>query len=444
MMEMRRLWDQACDLLQSEMNRVLFKTWIGDNLTPEKLEGDKLLLRVAMENMKSVVVDHYAAQISSALSEAAGSRMEAIILTKAELEERANKPSLVTAAIGSDLGQLNPKYTFDSFVVGGGNRFAHAAALAVADSPAEAYNPLFIYGGSGLGKTHLMHAIGHYVRQKYPEKRVLYTSGETFTNELIAAIQQNRNIEFRNRFRSVDVLMVDDVQFIAGKESTQEEFFHTFNTLYNSGRQIVLTSDRRPQEIARLEERLRTRFAWGLLADIKRPDVETRIAILREKAQQEHIKVGDDVLDVIAVHVDNNIRELEGSLNRLKAYADLIGRPITMELCNEVLQDVFVKPSRREVTAQIIMQVVADYYSITVDDLIRPTRRREFAAPRQIAMYLTRDLTNMSLPQIGQSFGGRDHSTVLHACNTVAANMKKTPSLSSVVSDIRNMAVEGK
>ena len=444
MMDMRSLWEQACELLKGEMNRVSFKTWIGDNLTPERLEGDKLLLRVAMENMKAVVVDHYGGQISAALSQAAGGRMEAVILTKAELEDRAARPSIATEPLQGDLGQLNPKYTFDSFVVGSGNRFAHAAALAVAESPAEAYNPLFIYGGSGLGKTHLMHAIGHYIHQQYPDKRVLYTSGETFTNELIAAIQQNRNIEFRNRFRSVDVLMVDDVQFIAGKESTQEEFFHTFNALYNSGKQIILTSDRRPQEIARLEERLRTRFAWGLLADVKRPDIETRIAILREKAQQEHIKVEDEVLNVIATHVDNNIRELEGSLNRLKAYADLIGRPITLELCNEVLQDVFVKPGKREVTAQIIMQVVAEYYSITVDDLIRPTRRREYAVPRQVAMYLTRDLTNMSLPQIGQSFGGRDHSTVLHACNTVAANMKKTPSLSSVISDIRNMAVEGK
>ena len=443
-MDMRSLWEQACELLKGEMNQVSFKTWIGDNLTPERLEGDKLLLRVAMENMKAVVVDHYGKRISAALSQAAGGRMEAVILTKAELEDRAARPSLATAPLQGDLGQLNPKYTFDSFVVGGGNRFAHAAALAVAESPAEAYNPLFIYGGSGLGKTHLMHAIGHYVHQQYPDKRVLYTSGETFTNELIAAIQQNRNIEFRSRFRNVDVLMVDDVQFIAGKESTQEEFFHTFNALHSSGKQIILTSDRRPQEIARLEERLRTRFAWGLLADVKRPDIETRIAILREKAQQEHIKVEDEVLNVIATHVDNNIRELEGSLNRLKAYADLIGRPITLELCNEVLQDVFVKPGKREVTAQIIMQVVAEYYSITVDDLIRPTRRREYAVPRQVAMYLTRDLTNMSLPQIGQSFGGRDHSTVLHACNTVAANMKKTPSLSSVISDIRSMAVEGK
>ena len=443
-MDMRSLWEQACELLKAELSKVAFNTWIGDNLTPERLEGDKLLLRVAMENLKAVVVDHYGAQISGALSQAAGGRIEAVFLTKAELEEREARPSLATEPFQGDLGQLNPKYTFDSFVVGNGNRFAHAAALAVAEAPAGAYNPLFIYGGSGLGKTHLMHAIGHYVQQQYADKRVLYTSGETFTNELIAAIQQNRNIEFRNRFRGVDVLMVDDVQFIAGKESTQEEFFHTFNALYNSGKQIILTSDRRPQEIARLEERLRTRFAWGLLADVKRPDIETRIAILREKAQQEHIRVDDEVLTVIATHVDNNIRELEGSLNRLKAYADLIGRPITLELCNEVLQDVFVKPGKREVTAQIIMQVVADYYSITVDDLIRPTRRREYAVPRQVAMYLTRDLTNMSLPQIGQSFGGRDHSTVLHACNTVAANMKKTPSLSSVISDIRSMAVEGK
>jgi len=443
MMDVKELWAQACELLKQEMNTVSYRTWIGDNLTAEKLDGNTLLLRVALENMKTMVNQKYAPMIAASVSQAAGMPVEVALLTKSELDQLQAANDAVMQS-GDSQCPLNPKYTFDNFVVGGGNRFAYAAALAVAESPADAYNPLFIYGGVGLGKTHLMHAVGHYIRQQYPEKQILYIPGETFTHELIDAIQNKRTIEFRARFRNVDVLMVDDIQFIAGKESTQEEFFHTFNTLYNAHKQIILTSDRPPQEIARLEERLRSRFAWGLQADVKRPDIETRIAILREKAQQEHIAVGDDVLEIIATHVANNIRELEGCLIRLKAYADLVHRPITVELCNEALADLFVTPAKREVTAQAVMQVVAEYYAITVDDLIRPTRRREFAVPRQYAMYLTRDLTNMSLPQIGQAFGGRDHSTVLHACNIIAENIKKDAGVANVVNDLRSLIVEGK
>ena len=443
-MDMKELWDSACELLKSEINPVSYQTWIENNLTPVKLENDVLTLRIGMEAMKVMVNNRYVPLISNCISQVAGHRISVTVLTSAELE---NDEIRAQAAASSDLAvgsvQLNPKYTFDTFVVGSNNRFAHAASLAVAESPADAYNPLFIHGGVGLGKTHLMHAIGHYVQQQYPEKRLLYITSENFTNELISAIQQNRNTEFRNRFRNVDILMVDDIQFIAGRDSTQEEFFHTFNALHTAGKQIILTSDKPPQEINRLEERLSSRFAWGLIADIARPDIETRIAILREKARQDHVNVGDDVLELIASNVDSNIRELEGSLTRLVAYANLVGEPITAALCQDALRDIFVKKTRA-ITAETIMQTVSNYYGITTADLISSTRRREITVPRQIAIYLTREMTTMSLPQIGQAFGNRDHSTILHSCNTVAANIKSSSSMASVVNDIKNLIKEGK
>ncbi len=447
MMEMKELWERACALMESEMNRIVYTTWIADNLTVMALEGDTLVLRITMENMQRQLMNMHHPRIVDAVSRAAGRRMNVEILTAAELRERGSakeaddgEDTLAQSAVA-----LNPKYTFDTFVVGSGNRFAHAASLAVAEAPAQAYNPLFIYGGVGLGKTHLMHAIGHFILEADPTKRILYIPGETFTNELILAIQQNRNLQFRNRFRNVDVLMVDDIQFIAGKESTQEEFFHTFNTLHTAGKQIILTSDRPPHEIARLEERLRSRFAWGLIADIKKPDVETRIAILRRKAAMEKISVEDGVLENIAAHIDTNIRELEGSLTRLVAYSTLTQKPLTVQLCNEALRDLYSSQTRKEVTPQLIMQTVADYYSITVNDLIRQTRRREITVPRQIAMYLTRDMTNLSLPQIGQVFGNRDHTTVLHGCDKIAATIKDSSSgMENVINDIKNLISEGK
>jgi len=444
-MDMKELWDKVCELLKAEMNAVTYKTWIETNLTPVKLENDTLTLRITMEPMKVMVNNRYAPLIANCLTQVAGHRMAVTILTQEEIRNDQTRAALAAShGLADGSVQLNPRYTFDTFVVGSGNRFAHAAALAVAEAPADAYNPLFIYGGVGLGKTHLMHAIGHYVQQQYPEKRLLYITSENFTNELISSIQQNRNTEFRNRFRNVDVLMVDDIQFIAGRDSTQEEFFHTFNALHTAGKQIILTSDKPPQEIARLEERLTTRFVWGLIADIKRPDIETRIAILHEKARQDHVNVGDDVLELIAANVDSNIRELEGNLTRLVAYSNLVNQPITMELCQEALRDLFVKPKTRSITPEVIMQTVGDYYGITTEDIISPTRRREITVPRQIAIYLTREMTTMSLPQIGQAFGNRDHSTILHSCNLVSNNIKSSSSMASVVNDIKNLINEGK
>ena len=433
-MDGNELWEKACALMRQEMNHVTYSTFIEGNLTPVKLEDDVLILRIAMEQMKTMLVNRYQPMIVTALTTAAGRRMSCEIRTEAEIKE-TEKPEVEKPGII----QLNPKYTFDTFVVGSANRFAHAAAVAVAENPAEAYNPLFIHGGVGLGKTHLMHAIGHYVQQQYPEKRLLYVTSETFINELISAIQQGRNTQFRNRFRNVDILMVDDIQFIAGKDSTQEEFFHTFNERFEHGKQIILTSDKPPQDIAKLEERLRSRFAWGLIADIQRPDVETRTAILRAKAISEGVKVPDEVLGLIADHVNSNIRELEGSFNKLVAYSMLVSEPITMDLARVALRDIINGEKRRQITAGMIMQTVCEYFSVTMEDLTSATRKREITVPRQIAMYLTRDLTAMSLPQIGTAFGNRDHTTVLHACSVVSKGIQDSVELAAQVSDLRQM-----
>src|SRR5699024_8141486 len=311
--------------------------------------------------------------------------------------------------------QLNPKYSFDTFVIGNSNRFAHAASLAVAEAPAQSYNPLFIYGGVGLGKTHLMHAIAHYILSQSPDTKVVYVSSEKFTNELINSIREYRNEEFRNKYRNVDVLLVDDIQFIAGKEGTQEEFFHTFNALHEANKQIIISSDRPPKEIPTLEDRLRSRFEWGLIADIQAPDLETRIAILKKKAKVENINVPDDVMLYIATKIKSNIRELEGALIRMVAYSSLTNEDITVELAEEALKDIISNDKPKEITVNSIKDVVSKDFSIKIEDFNSKKRTRAIAYPRQIAMYLTRELTDLSLPKIGDEFGGRDHTTVIHA-----------------------------
>ncbi len=438
-MECRELWTRACDLLKQNLNGITYSTFIEGNLTPVSLEADVLTLRIAMEQMKTVVVNRYQAQILTALSQVAGKKIQLEIMTQGELDQtrRERRPEKSSGFV-----QLNPRYTFDTFVVGSANRFAHAASVAVAENPAEVYNPLFIYGGVGLGKTHLMHAIGHYVQEQYPEKKLLYITSETFVNEMISAIQQGRNIEFRNRFRNVDILMVDDIQFIAGKDSTQEEFFHTFNELHNAGKQIILTSDKPPQEINRLEDRLRSRFGWGLIADIQKPDIETRIAILRSRASADGVQVPDEVFAMIADHVSSNIRELEGSYTRLVAYAHLMGEPITVDLCRQALQDIVHDKGRKIVSVDEIMKKVCSYFSLHVTDLTGSTRRRDVTAPRQIAMYLTREMTEMSLPQIGAAFGNRDHTTVLYSYNQVTEAIRNREPMASQVDDLKQMILE--
>ena len=436
-MNMESLWDQTCALLSRDMPYVSYTTWVDGNMVPGMLEDDTLFVLVKMDRMIPMIQNKYADLIEKRLTECAGHPIRIAMLNKEEMNEKLSTGE--TDKPDDNDPHLNPKYTFESFVVGNCNRFAHAAALAVAESPGEAYNPLFIYGGVGLGKTHLMQAIGNFIHQTDPEKKILYMTSESFTNELISAIQQKKTYEFREKIRKVDVLMVDDIQFIAGRESTQQEFFNTFNELHNDNKQIILTSDKPPKDIQRLEERLCSRFEWGLVADIQRPDVDTRVAILREKTVQEGIAIPDEVLQLIAGKIDSSIRELEGCLTRLVAYSSLVKEPITVELCEKALKEVFDQRRIKQITAELIMQTVSDYYGLTMDDMTGPTRKREITVPRQIAMYLTREMTGMSLPQIGNVFGGRDHTTVLHSCKTVEANMTANTDVRAVVEDIKQL-----
>src|SRR5690625_2866447 len=320
---------------------------------------------------------------------------------------------------------LNPKYTFDTFVVGAANRFAHAASLAVAEAPAKSYNPLFVYGGVGLGKTHLMHAIGHYVLEHHPDKNVMYLSSEKFTNEFINSIMENKAENFRNKYRNVDILLVDDIQFLAGKEQTQEEFFHTFNTLHEENKQIIISSDRPPKEIPTLEDRLRSRFEWGLITDITPPDLETRIAILNKKAKAEGLDIPNEVMLYIANQIDTNIRELEGALIRVVAYSSLINQDIDATLAADALVDIIPSRKPKMITVQGIQEIVAEKYNIKLEDFAARKRTRSIAFPRQIAMYLSRQLTDLSLPKIGEEFGGRDHTTVIHAFDKISELIKE-------------------
>lgn len=346
---------------------------------------------------------------------------------------------------GEPTARLNPKYLFDTFVIGASNRFAHAAAVAVAEAPAKAYNPLFIYGESGLGKTHLLHAIGHYARSLYPGTRVRYVSSEEFTNEFINSIRDGKGDSFRKRYREMDILLVDDIQFLADKESTQEEFFHTFNTLHNANKQIVLSSDRPPKQLVTLEDRLRNRFEWGLITDVQPPELETRIAILRKKAVQEQLNAPPEVLEFIASRISRNIRELEGALIRVTAFASLNRQPVDLGLTEIVLKDLIPggEDSAPEITATAIMAATADYFGLTIDDLCGSSRSRVLVTARQIAMYLCRELTDLSLPKIGAQFGGRDHTTVMHADRKIRALMAERRSIYNQVTELTNRIKNG-
>ncbi len=334
---------------------------------------------------------------------------------------------------------LNPRYTFRTFIVGSANRLAHAASLSVAERPGHAYNPLFLYGGVGLGKTHLMHAIGNAVIARFPRKRVVYVTSEKFTNEFITCVQQGRFDDFRARYRRIDLLLIDDIQFIADKERTQEEFFHTFNAIHDEGKQIVLSSDRPPRQIATLEERLRSRFEWGLIADLTVPDLETRIAILRAKAEEQSVPISSQALEFIARKVASNIRELEGALNRIVAYASMQGMPISADLAQAVLSNVLYNPRKRAVTPERIAQAVSEYYGVELEALKGQKRERAIVVPRQIAMYLMRAETEVSLLRIGAELGGRDHSTVLHACDKIDREMQENEDLRRELAAVREL-----
>lgn len=355
------------------------------------------------------------------------------------IKKKEDAPKTKTSSNLSISSTLNNKYTFQSFVVGNSNRFAHAASLAVAESPSKAYNPLFIYGGVGLGKTHLMHAIGHLINENNNNSlKVVYVTSEKFINELISAIKDDKNIEFRNKYRNVDVLLIDDVQFIAGKERTQEEFFHTFNTLHESNKQIILSSDRPPKEIKTLEERLCSRFEWGLIADIQPPDYETRIAILRKKADVDKLNIPNEVLIYIATKIKSNIRELEGALLRVVAYTNLTNSNVTLELAKEALKDLINTKNSKVITIEYIQETIANYFDLNIDTLKSQRRTQNIAFPRQIAMYLCRKLTDSSLPKIGENFGGRDHTTVIHAYEKIQNKIESDQEFSNTITELSN------
>ncbi|NMB39273.1 MAG: chromosomal replication initiator protein DnaA [Firmicutes bacterium] len=445
------IWNDVLTIMAKEVAKSSFEAWLKDTKL-DRVEGSILYIEVPNEFTRDWVEARYALALRKTVRHLTNKDWElrfevqpSINKTNPQIETKKNNLGFPAEkrTIGTTVKQnqyfptiLNPKYTFDTFVVGNSNRFAHAASLAVAEAPARAYNPLFLYGGVGLGKTHLMHAIGRYGFENNPHIKVIYVTSESFTNDLINAIGNKSMVEFRAKYRNADILLIDDIQFVAGKESTQEEFFHTFNALYEANKQLVISSDRPPKEIPTLEERLRSRFEWGLTTDIQPPDLETRIAILRKKAELEQIKAPPDVLSYIANHIQSNIRELEGAFVRVVAFANLNKVPITLETAKSGLKDIIGTQKQKPITIQRIQKVVADYYEIKVTDMKGKKRTRALAYPRQIAMYLTRELTDNSFPKIGDEFGGRDHTTVIHACDKISSDIRKDPSLQLIIKEL--------
>lgn len=436
--EINELLTKAKDLLKSEVTGIAFQTWIKD-IEIQSIENNTITVLTGTKIQRENIEARYFDLIKNTFSFITNIDYALKIISEEELNESGNSNYVKENSYNQ--GNLNPKYTFDSFVVGNNNRFAHAAALAVAEAPATAYNPLFLYGGVGLGKTHLMHAIGNEILKYNKTANVLYITSEKFTNQLIDAITKNNTEEFRNKYRNIDVLLIDDIQFIAGKKSTQEEFFHTFNALHESGKQIILSSDRPPKDIQPLEDRLRTRFEWGLIADISNPDYETRLAILRKKAQLENIIIDDEILSNIATKIDSNIRELEGTLNKIVAHSSLTNSPITMELSNKAINDV-VSHKEKVLSIEYIQDVVSKYFNITIEDLKGSRRSNDVAFPRQIAMYLCRNVAQISLPKIGAGFGKRDHSTVMHACKKIEDDIKTDSNVKLIVETVKNSLFE--
>lgn len=440
--DLKNLWAKTLDIIKSELSEVSFNTWIK-SCEPISISTDTIKISVPNSFTQDILDKRYKDLVANSIKAVCSKlyKIEFIIVSDLDEKEETHKApsnkSSKSIIVNDEMSStLNPKYTFDSFVIGNSNRFAHAASLAVAESPAKAYNPLFIYGGVGLGKTHLMHAIGHYILESNPNAKVVYVSSEKFTNELINAIKDDKNEEFRNKYRNVDILLIDDIQFIAGKERTQEEFFHTFNALHDANKQIILSSDRPPKEIPTLEDRLRSRFEWGLIADIQVPDFETRMAILKKKADVENLNVANEVMGYIATRIKSNIRELEGALIRIIAYSSLTNREVTVDLASEALKDIISKKQGKHITIDLIQDIVSNYFNLRVEDLKSQRRTRNVAYPRQIAMYLSRKLTDMSLPKIGEEFGGRDHTTVIHAYEKISENLKTDNSLQNIINDI--------
>ncbi len=474
-----KIWDNTLSLLESSVSKPIFDTWMKST-TLALYSGEHIIIKVRNDFEKHVLENQHFNVIKNCLESVLNHPVKIKFVTPQEqdkaiellfqqqgytkedfqTDEYAAAPQANTFVsephtesdyvvsapakhYTGDTFNLNMKYTFDTFVVGSSNRMTHAACQAVADNIANnkdsrVYNPLFIYGGAGLGKTHLMHAIGNHVLSRKPNAKIAYVSSETFTNEMIDSIRDGSTKNFREKYRNVDVLLIDDIQFLSNKEGTQEEFFHTFNTLYDSNKQIIISSDRPPNEIKKLEERLRTRFSMGLTTDIQPPDYETRIAILRKKAQNEGLQIPDDVFNYIAEHVRSNIRELEGALVRLSAYSNLSQRNIDLLLTRECLQDLIKENGPILITGELIQEKVAEYYRMRVEDFTSKKRTKNIAYPRQIAMYLCREMTDLSLPKIGELFGGRDHSTVIHACDKIAEEMRSNQELQASINKIKS------
>lgn len=432
---MQHAWDRSLEILRDRVEPQDYDNYIR-RLQPLATRDRNLLVEAPSRVAVEVVTTRYLGLIEEVLSQAAGTPIRVLLQPPTAVQQELF-PLALPAAGGPALVRkrpttLIPKYTFDNFVIGASNQFAHAASKAVANQPGDHYNPLFIYGGVGLGKTHLVNAIGHQILEKFPERRILYLSSESFMNELITALRRDRMEEFKSRFRRIDVLILDDVQFLAGRERTQEEFFHTFNSLYESHRQIVLTSDKFPKEIPDLEERLRNRFEWGLIADIQPPDMETRVAILEKKAEVEHIDLPHDVALFLASNIDSNVRELEGSLTRLGAFASLNKAEITVEFARHVLQNI-VREKESRITIESVQKVVCEFFHLRPADLRSKRRTRTIALPRQVAMYLCRRYTQASFPVIGDRFGGRDHSTVIHATQVIDQRLKEDPTFRATI-----------
>ena len=435
------------ELLEDEVSKISYDTWIKP-LEIESIKDDNIVFIAASEFQKDFIENKFNSLIFNTLRYITNKEWTFSVIDKSKEKDQGKiisdkKSNISDSELENNHSTLNPKYTFETFVVGNNNRFAHAAALAVGNEPGKSYNPLFLYGGVGLGKTHLMHSIGNRILENNSNSNVLYVTSEKFTNQLINAIKDNKTEIFRNKYRNIDVLLIDDIQFIAGKDRVQEEFFHTFNTLREDGKQIIISSDKPPRDIEFLEDRLKSRFEWGLLADISCPDYETRLAILRKKAQDENIVIDDSILSDIATKIDSNIRELEGVFNKIVARASLTHSPITIELAENIINE-FKYESEKVISSDFIKETVAKYFSINKDELAGSKRSNDIAFPRQIAMYLCREVANMSFPQIGSEFGNRDHSTVMHGYNKIAREIKEKNNTKLIVESVKNIITSDK
>jgi chromosomal replication initiator protein len=435
------LWNEVAGRLKGALNETTYRTWFAEAEGAE-LSDDAFVLGVPNDFTREWIEGHFLGLIGAAVRDVTGQERRVALTVTERVPAEAPVPAETpkrggTVGSGNADSGMNPKYTFDLFVIGSSNRFAHAAALAVAEAPAQAYNPLFIYGGTGLGKTHLMQAIAQYVAEHSSDLSVRYVTSETFMNDFINSLRDKRIEGFKQRYRTYDLLLVDDVQFFEHKERIQEEFFHTFNSLYEAGSQIVMSSDRPPRDIATLEERLRSRFEWGLITDIQPPDLETRIAILRKKVKTDGIHVPDpQVLSFIASRISTNIRELEGALTRVVAFSSLTGRSLSVELAEDVLKDVFPQGEAAEVSIRRIQELVSERFQLSMDELCGDKRSQNIVYPRQVAMYLSRELTDSSLPKIGKEFGGRDHTTVIHATSKIARLIREDRSVYNLVQEL--------